>query len=189
MLTCCLVGELALLIEGLGTGDNTSIEEYVMGPANDEEVTTDKDQIKLYGAEHGQSWIAKPVTGQSMLGMVSRYGSMAHQGSMANMMDPLVTLFGSVHDKLPQTGSMRSAIFPNFGSMFNTAADDNGRQENWEVESQGEDTASDVEHDDSDDNNLRSPLLSPHAPGAVSQSNGGSMLMQSGELVNSTGNN
>lgn len=183
---------MALLIEGLGTGKNTSIEEYVIGPANDEEATTDKDQIKLYGAEQGQSWIAKPVRGQSTLGMVSRYGSMAQQGSMANMMDPLVTLFGSVHEKLPQSGSMRSAIFPNFGSMFSTAADDHVKHVNWEVESRDEDSSSDVGHDDSDDN-LRSPLLSPHAPGAekdaVPPLNGNSMLMQSGELVNSTGIN
>lgn len=191
-------GEMALLIEGLGTGNDTSIEEYMIGPTTDEEATTDKDQIKLYGAEQGQSWIAKPVTGgQSMLGMVSRNGSMAPQGSMANMMDPLVTLFGSVHEKLPQSGSMRSAIFPNFGSMFSTAAEENGRHENWEVESQGEENLSDGGHDDSDDN-LRSPLLSPHAPGAdkdaIPSSNGSilnmrhpSSLMQSGELVNSTG--
>ncbi|KAL2905974.1 Monosaccharide-sensing protein 2 [Bienertia sinuspersici] len=157
-------GEMALLVEGLGSADDTAIEEYMIGATNDEEATTDKDQIKLFGAEHGQSWIAKPVTGQSMLGMVSRQGSMAPQGSMANMMDPLVTLFGSVHEKLPQSGSMRSAMFPNFGSMFSTAHEENGRHDNWEVESRGEDYASDAGHDDSDDN-LRSPLLSPHTPG------------------------
>ncbi|XP_057542417.1 monosaccharide-sensing protein 2-like [Amaranthus tricolor] len=188
-------GEMALLVEGLGTGENTSIEEYLIGPSNDEEATADKDQIKLYSAEQGQSWIAKPVKGQSMLGMASRYGSMAQQGggSMANMMDPLVTLFGSVHEKLPQSGSMRSAIFPNFGSMFNAAADENDKHENWEDESRDEDSSSDVGRDDSDDN-LNSPLLSPHAPGAVPPSSGSTLnlrhpsnLMQSGELLNSTG--
>lgn len=194
-----VTGEMALLVEGLGSGGDTSIEEYVIGPANDEEATTDKNQIKLYGAEHGQSWVAKPVTGQSMLGMVSRYGSMVKQGSMANMMDPLVTLFGSIHEKVPQTGSMRSAIFPNFGSMFTTNGDENGKPENWEVESQGEDSSSDAANGDSDDN-LQSPLLSRNGSGmekdAVPQSNGSNLNMRhssslfqasAGELVNSAG--
>lgn len=189
-----VTGEMALLVEGLGTGGDTSIEEYVIGPANDEEATADKDQIKLYGAEQGQSWIAKPVTGgQSMLGMVSRYGSMAQQGSMANLVDPVVTLFGSVHEKLPQTGSMRSALFPNFGSMF-SAAPDHAKHENWEAESQGEDSSSEAANGDSDDN-LQTPLLSRH--GSAQEKDGmpaanGSVfnsLFQpgGGELVNSTG--
>ncbi|KAL9241507.1 hypothetical protein vseg_015614 [Gypsophila vaccaria] len=190
-----VTGEMALLVEGLGSGDDTTIEEYMIGNGNDEEATGDKDQIKLYGAEQGQSWIAKPVTGQSMLGMASRYGSMVNQGSMANMMDPLVTLFGSVHEKLPQTGSMRSALFPNFGSMFNGVADENARQDNWEVGSQDEDATSDVGHDS--DDNLKSPLLSPHASvvdknplsGSVLNMRHNSNLMHanSGDLVNSTG--
>ncbi|XP_074308694.1 monosaccharide-sensing protein 2-like [Silene latifolia] len=202
-----VTGEMALLVEGLGTGGDTTIEEYMLGPGNDEEATTDKDQIRLYGAENGQSWIAKPATGQSMLGIASRYGSMAQQGSMApqgsmaNMMDPLVTLFGSVHEKLPQSGSMRSAIFPNFGSMFNGATDENGRNENWEVESRGDgdDALSDVADGDSDDN-LKTPLLSPNASvvekdtvhpssGSILNMRRNSSLMQanSGDLANSTG--
>lgn len=190
-----VTGEMALLVEGLGTGGDTSIEEYVIGPANDEEATTDKDQIKLYGADQGQSWIAKPVAGgQSMLGMVSRYGSMAQQGSMANLMDPVVALFGSVHERLPQTGSMRSAVFPNFGSMFSAAPEHHGKHENWEAESQGDhDSASEANNGDSDDN-LQSPLLSRHGSGqekdGVPPSNGSmfnSLLQPGGELVNSTG--
>ncbi|KAH9622698.1 hypothetical protein KSS87_009676 [Heliosperma pusillum] len=194
-----VTGEMALLVEGLGTGEDTTIEEYMIGPDNDEEATIDKGQIKLYGAEQGQSWIAKPVTGQSMLGLVSRYGSMANQGSMANMMDPLVTLFGSVHEAPPQTGSMRSSIFPNFGSMFNAAGDENGRHENWEAESHGEDGSSDVDaaNGDSDDN-LKTPLLSPNASvlekdtlppssGSILNMRRNSSLMEAGEVVNSTG--
>ncbi|KAK9713405.1 hypothetical protein RND81_06G025300 [Saponaria officinalis] len=193
-----VTGEMALLVEGLGSGDDTTIEEYMIGPGNDEEATADKEQIKLYSAEQGQSWIARPVTGQSLLGMASRYGSMVHQGSMANMMDPLVTLFGSVHEKLPQSGSMRSAIFPNFGSMFNGVNDENGRQENWEVGSQDEDAASDAGRDEDDD--LKSPLLSPNAsvvekdtvhPSSVSilnmRRNSSLVNANSGDLVNSTG--
>jgi len=197
---------MALLVEGLGTGADTSIEEYVIGPANDEEVTRDKDQIMLYGAEQGQSWIAKPVTGQSMLGMASRHGaiasrhgSMAQQGSMANMMDPLVTLFGSVHEKLPQTGSMRGSFFPNFGSMFNAAAEEQGKHDHWEVRSQDEGSSSDVGDGDSDDN-LKSPLLSrgdsgvekdvmPQSGSIFMRRNSSLMQSGTGELVNSTGIN
>ncbi|KAJ6351938.1 hypothetical protein OIU76_001200 [Salix suchowensis] len=73
-------GEMALLTEGLGIGGETSIEEYIIGPADEladgQEATVDKDKIKLYGPEEGLSWVAKPVTGQSSLALVSRHGSM-----------------------------------------------------------------------------------------------------------------
>lgn len=155
-------GEMALLVEGLDVGGETSIEEYIIGPdndlADDQEHALEKDRIKLYGAEEGQSWIAKPVKGQSTLGMISRYGSISNQSM--SLMDPMVTLFGSVHERLPETGSMRSMLFPNFGSMFNVA-DNNAKNEQWDEESpkrDGEDE-SNASGDESDDN-LRSPLIS-----------------------------
>ncbi|KAK6127568.1 hypothetical protein DH2020_038686 [Rehmannia glutinosa] len=123
-------GEMALLLEGLGVGGETSIEEYVIGPDNDladnHEHAVEKDRIKLYGAEEGQSWIAKPVTGQSTL----------------------------------ETGSMRSMLFSNFGSMF-SVAENQGKNEHWDEESlqRDADNASDASGAESDDN-LRSPLLS-----------------------------
>jgi hypothetical protein len=127
---------MALLAEGLGIGGETSIEEYIIGPADEvadgQEPIVDKDKIKLYGPEEGLSWVAKPVTGQSSLALVSRQGSMVNQG--VPLMDPLVTLFGSVHEKLPETGSMRSMLFPNFGSMFSTA-EPHFRTEQWDEES------------------------------------------------------
>ncbi|XP_073295603.1 monosaccharide-sensing protein 2-like [Primulina huaijiensis] len=155
-------GEMALLVEGLDVGGETSIEEYIIGPdddlADDQELASEKDRIKLYGAEEGQSWIAKPVKGQSTLGMVSRYGSVSNQSM--SLMDPMVTLFGSVHEKLPESGSMRSMLFPNFGSMFNVA-ENNAKNEQWDEESPKRDREheSDASGDESDDN-LRSPLLS-----------------------------
>ncbi|XP_043714320.1 monosaccharide-sensing protein 2-like [Telopea speciosissima] len=163
-----VAGEMALLVEGLGVGGETSIEEYIIGPANDltdeHDPTAAKDQIKLYGPEEGLSWVARPVTGQSTLGLVSRHGSMENQS--VPLMDPLVTLFGSVHEKLPETGSMRSMLFPNFGSMFSVAEHQHGRNEPWDEESQqqrdGEDYASEAGGGDSDDN-LQSPLLSRQA--------------------------
>ncbi|KAL0368758.1 UNVERIFIED_CONTAM: Monosaccharide-sensing protein 2 [Sesamum calycinum] len=156
-------GEMALLVEGLAVGGETSIEEYIIGPADelgeDEEPSADKDHIKLYGPEEGLSWVAKPVTGQSRLSLVSRQGSLVTPS--VPLMDPLVTLFGSVHEKLPDTGSMRSMLFPNFGSMFSTAEPPIDNEE-WDEESlqrEGEGYTSEGGGADSDDN-LRSPLIS-----------------------------
>ncbi|XP_009589979.1 monosaccharide-sensing protein 2-like [Nicotiana tomentosiformis] len=151
-------GEMALLMEGLGVGGEVSIEEYIIGPDSELVDNQDeKDQIKLYGAEEGLSWIAKPVTGQSTLGLASRHGSMANQSML---MDPLVTLFGSVHEKLPEMGSMRSMLFSNVGSMFNIT-ENQEKHEQWDEESQKDDEhhMSDGSGAESDDN-LRSPLLS-----------------------------
>lgn len=149
-------GEMALLVEGLGSGGDTSVEEYIIGPDNvltdNQEHIPDKDQIKLYGAEEGLSWVAKPVMGQSTLGMVSRHGSMA-------LMDPMVTLFGSIHEKMPEMGSMRSMLFPTFGSMFNP---EHCKNDHWDEENppkDGDHHISDNSGAESDDN-LRSPLLS-----------------------------
>lgn len=152
-------GEMALLMEGLGVGGEVSIEEYIIGPDNElADHLDEKDQIKLYGAEEGLSWIAKPVSGQSTLGLVSRHGSMANQ-SMP-LMDPLVTLFGSVHEKMPEMGSMRSMLFSNVGSMFNIT-ENQGKTDQWDEESQKdeENHMSDGSGAESDDN-LRTPLLS-----------------------------
>ena len=155
---------MALLVEGLGIGSETSIEEYVIGPAGEGgngQEPTEKDKILLYGSEAGLSWVAKPVTaGQNSLGPVSRHGSIGNQ-SMP-LMDPLVTLFGSIHEKLPDTGSMRSALFPNFGSMFSSTAEPHVKNEQWDeenLEREGEDYASDAADGDFDDN-LHSPLIS-----------------------------
>lgn len=157
-----VAGELALLVEGLGVGGETSLEEYIIGPASelgeDHDPADDKDQIKLYGPDQGFSWVAKPVTGQSTIGLVSRHGSLANQ---SGIVDPLVTLFGSVHEKLPEMGSMRSMLFPHFGSMFSVGGNQ-PRNEEWDEESlvrEGGDYASDGDGAHSDDN-LQSPLIS-----------------------------
>ncbi|GAB2210421.1 hypothetical protein Droror1_Dr00015687 [Drosera rotundifolia] len=153
-------GEMALLVEGLGIGGETSIEEYIIGPADeltdDHETGGDQSKVKLYGAEEGLSWVAKP-TGQSSISLVSRHGSLAN----VPLMDPLVTLFGSVHEKLPESGSMRSMIMPNFGSMF-SQADPHAHGDHSDEESQlrhGEEYRSEHGGADSDDD-LQSPLIS-----------------------------
>ncbi|KAH6776824.1 tonoplast monosaccharide transporter2 [Perilla frutescens var. frutescens] len=182
-------GEMALLVEGLTVGGEPSIEEYVIAPADavdeDHEQSADQEHIKLYGPEEGLSWIAKPVTGgQSRLSLVSRQGSIINQS--VPLMDPLVTLFSSVHEKLPETGSMRSMLFPNFGSMFSNAQPQN-ENEDWDEESlhreDGEDYASEGGVAESDDN-LQSPLISRQA---TIMRNNGSLVQGNGEAVGSMG--
>ncbi|KAF9682083.1 hypothetical protein SADUNF_Sadunf05G0071500 [Salix dunnii] len=155
-------GELALLLEGLGVGTETTIEEYIIGPANEITGETDaKEHVKLYGPEEGVSWIAKPVTaGFSSLGMLSRNGSLANQS--VPLMDPLVTLFGSVHENMHTTGSTRSLLFPNSASMV-SVGENQGTNEHLDEEGDkdGEESYPEAYRTDSDDN-LRSPLLSHH---------------------------
>ncbi|KAJ0966776.1 hypothetical protein J5N97_023693 [Dioscorea zingiberensis] len=203
-------GEMALLVEGLGVGGETSLEEYIIGPANeladDQEAGDEKDKILLYGPEEGLSWVAKPVTGQSILGsalgLASQHGSVANQSTLV---DPLVTLFGSVHEKLPEMGSMRSTLFPNFGSMF-SMAEHQSKTDQWDEESaqrEGEDYTSDGQGGDDSDDNLHTPLLSrqttslegkdmipPHASHGSSLSirrNSSLMHGNGGEAVSSMG--
>ncbi|CAN1163074.1 Monosaccharide-sensing protein 2 [Linum perenne] len=196
-------GELALLVEGLGLGGETSIEDYVIGPGDEAaDSEAENDKIRLYGPEQGQSWVAKPAARrQSSLALASRQGSMASHS--VTLMDPLVTLFGSVHEKLPESGSMRSMIFPTFGSMFSTA-DAVTKHDHWDEESQhgeGEDDRSEAGGADSDDD-LHSPLISRQTtsagekdmvhPAAAHGSNlgirhGSSLFQGHGETVGSTG--
>jgi len=158
---------MALLVEGLGVGGDTAIEEYIIGPANEfsnaEDPSATKEQIKLYGTAEGLSWIAKPVTGQSSIGLVSRKGSMTNP---SGLVDPLVKLFGSVHEKLTETGSMRgSTLFPHFGSMFSVGGNQL-RNEDWDEESvarEGDDYDSEAAAADDSDDNLQSPLISRQA--------------------------
>lgn len=187
---------MALLVEGLGVSADTSIEEYIIGPVNEhldeQDPTAEKDTIMLYGPE-GLSWVAQPVTGQSLLG--SALGLISRQGSIVNpsipLMDPLVTLFGSVHERLPEMGSMRSTLFPNFGSMFSVAEHHHRTEESDEEQGlpEGDDYTSDGAGGDSDDN-LHSPLLSRHGTGMGGKdTRHNSNLMQgnAGEAVSSMG--
>lgn len=194
-------GEMALLVEGLAVGGEASLEEYIIGPANDQmddqDISNEKDQIKLYGTEQGLSWVARPISGQSAVGLVSQHGSMASQNK--SLIDPLVTLFGSVHEKLPEGGSMRSMLFPHFGSMFSVGGNQ-PRNEEWDVESaarDGEEYQSDAGAGDSDDN-LQSPLISrqdtsldrdlvPPARGSAFSMRHGSLVQGAGEAAGSMG--
>ncbi|XBJ17220.1 monosaccharide-sensing protein 2-like [Triticum dicoccoides] len=199
-------GEMALLVEGLGVGKDTHFEEYIIGPDDelaDDGLAPDEEKLKLYGAEEGVSWIARPVRGGgqsalgSALGLMSRHGSMVSQGK--SLVDPLVTLFGSVHEKMPEVmGSMRSTLFPNFGSMFSVAEQQQAKAD-WDAESHrdDEDYASDHGADDIEDS-LNSPLISRQATsvegkeiaaphGSIMGGVGRSSSMQGGEAVSSMG--
>ncbi|KAI5017785.1 monosaccharide-sensing protein 2-like [Hordeum vulgare subsp. vulgare] len=199
-------GEMALLVEGLGVGKDTHFEEYIIGPDDelaDDGLAPDQEKLKLYGAEEGVSWIARPVRGGgqsalgSALGLMSRHGSMVSQGK--SLVDPLVTLFGSVHEKMPEVmGSMRSTLFPNFGSMFSVAEQQQAKAD-WDAESHrdDEDYASDHGADDIEDN-LNSPLISRQATsvegkeiaaphGSIMGGVERSSSMQGGDAVSSMG--
>ncbi|KAG8369300.1 hypothetical protein BUALT_Bualt15G0137000 [Buddleja alternifolia] len=194
-------GEMALLVEGLAVGGEATIEEYIICPADELDEDQEPDYIKLYGPEEGLSWVAKPVTGQSRLSLVSRQGTMVNQS--IPLMDPLVTLFGSVYEKLPETGSMRSMLFPHFGSMFSNAEPDI-RNEEWDEESlqrEGEGYISEGSGGGDSDDNLQSPLISrqttsiekemvaPQSHGSILTMRRRSSLMQGndGETVGSMG--
>nr|AGT16371.1 hexose transporter [Saccharum hybrid cultivar R570] len=96
-----VAGEMALLVEGLGTAGDTAIEEYIVGPPGPADENA--NATLLYGPERGMSWVAQPLplgAQGSMLGSAIGLGS--RQGSMLDhLKDPVVALLGSVHDLKP----------------------------------------------------------------------------------------
>lgn len=156
-----------MLVEGLGVGYQTSVEEYIIGPANalsDDHETIKEDEIRLYGPEGEVSWVAKPVKDQSLLAAVSSQGSPPSPG--LSLVDPLVTLFGSIHDKpLSETGSL--TLFSNMGSMLSTEPQ-NGKQEDYRIFESLKDDDQDLTVSvvtDSDNEELHKPFLSREATG------------------------
>lgn len=159
---------MALLVEGLEVGGDTFIEEYIIGPAiepaDDHVADGDREQIILFGPEEGQSWIARPSKGPSMLGSVlsigSRHGSMVNQN--VHLTDPIVTLFGSVHENISLAGgSMRRIVSSKFDSMI-SITDQHPKTEQWDEENlhrDDEEYATDGAASDYG-NNVHSPLLS-----------------------------
>ncbi|OIW09612.1 hypothetical protein TanjilG_28211 [Lupinus angustifolius] len=122
-------GELALLLEGLNPGgEATTIEEYIVAPASEliSNQELGKDCIKLHGPNsQGVSMVAQPImTGKGSIfrGLLtmSRQGSVASSAS-ASFKDPIVNLFGSVHENvniiLDSVGSAsRGFLIPNVTS-------------------------------------------------------------------------
>ncbi|PAN09135.1 hypothetical protein PAHAL_1G461200 [Panicum hallii] len=153
-----VAGEMALLVEGLGTAGDTAIEEYIVGPPPPQhaEEADGGDRVTLYGPERGMSWVAQPLPlgagGQgSMLGSAIGLGS--RQGSVLDhLRDPVVALLGSVHDLKPTPAAAPegSMLFSNLGSMlsFHDKA-----PVDWDEENGG------GEQLVSDDDDVRAPLL------------------------------
>ncbi|CAL4966260.1 unnamed protein product [Urochloa decumbens] len=172
-------GEMALLVEGLGSGGDTVIEEYVLGPSDQSAagpgdadlVDQQQQQVTLYGPEQGLSWVAQQVQQGSVLGSALELAA-SRQGSMYEQLkDPVVTLLGSVHDKMPAAGdggagssARASTLFPNLGSMLSVAE----RPGDWDEENamppDGDDEEEEEDEEEylSDDDQLQSAPL--HAP-------------------------
>ncbi|KAM2194277.1 hypothetical protein ACFX1R_028438 [Malus domestica] len=161
-------GELASLVEGLRTGKETSLEEFIISAPN---VLTENqgNQIRLYGPEKGLSYIAKPATGVSF---ISHHGSALNQS--IPLVDPLVTLFSSVHEKMSNRGSKGSMLYPNLGSILN-AGEYHNKNAHWDIESQtdGEDHESEASGAYCDES-LRSPLISCQTTSMGTPRSGGS---------------
>ncbi|CAM6010225.1 unnamed protein product [Sphagnum balticum] len=91
-----VTGELALLVEGLGVGGETQLEEWLLKPADrvledDEESVIEEGQIKLFGPDES-SWLATPIADESgSHSLLSRHAS-THT---LPLIDPMVTLLGS----------------------------------------------------------------------------------------------
>ncbi|TVU27580.1 hypothetical protein EJB05_19071, partial [Eragrostis curvula] len=162
-------GEMALLVEGLGTGGDTAIEEYIVGPPAAED---DDSKVTLYyGPERGASWVAQPVplgAQRSSMLMGSAIGLAAsRQGSMLDhLRDPVVALLGSVHDltKPNATEGGGSMFFSNIGGSMLSFHDSKAQPMDWDEENVAEDEGLLSDHDDDkkeeeDDDGLRSPLL------------------------------
>ncbi|XP_039787397.1 monosaccharide-sensing protein 2-like, partial [Panicum virgatum] len=163
-----VAGEMALLVEGLGTAGDTAIEEYIVGPAADHEEADGR--VTLYGPERGMSWVAQPLPlgagGQgSMLGSAIGLGS--RQGSVLDhLRDPVVALLGSVHDLKPAAAPEGSMFFSksNLGSML-SFHDTAPPVVDWDEEKDGgEQLAA------SDDEGVRAPLLDGRGLGRLSSS-------------------
>ena len=162
-------GEMALLVEGLGVGEDPVLEEYIIQPADafgDSVGVGDRlggSHIKLFTPEDGNAWIAKPIS--SVPGsqrFLSRPGSLMQQGtprlSSVPFMDPMVPLMGSFRGNFPEYlqgfGSTQSHV--EGGHQFDEFNDDE------EIGEKQHDTIDDYTEDD-EDGGLTSPFLSTNS--------------------------
>ncbi|KAH7287702.1 hypothetical protein KP509_32G070000 [Ceratopteris richardii] len=165
-------GEMALLVEGLGVGEDLTLEEYIIQPAgfmgDNASVVDNEDDthIRLFAPEDGTEWIAKPlssITGSQ--GFLSRPPSIFQQGTprlgSMSLMDPMVTLMGSfkgtVADHQNIFGSMYSPVQ---NHQFEAFTDEKDDEENVQRHTE----VSGYFSEDADgDGALTSPLLSRHS--------------------------
>eukprot|EP00249_Psilotum_nudum_P019537 c27303_g1_i1 orf=364-2727(+) len=170
-----VLGEMALLVEGLAVGEKPSLEEYIMQPVQkiEEGATISEDgQIKIFDPDVGLSWIAKPLSSVTVSqGFLSRRGSMELQGTpriqSIPLMDPMVSLIGSLRsstfEHLPELGSLHNDVLE---ESYEPVPD--GGNDHWDDEESVRrvHTVNGYHSDDEVagelDENLESPLLSRH---------------------------
>lgn len=120
-----VVDDLALLVEGLGTGQDVTIEEYVVEHADavpsNEQQKQDGEKIHLYGLE--EEWIAKPASCVEPA-PVNSY----------RLIDPTVTLIESFQH-IP--------VFENMDQI-----DEAHESTQWDVENQEHEDQTESEEDD-----------------------------------------
>ncbi|KAJ7299293.1 hypothetical protein O6H91_04G116200 [Diphasiastrum complanatum] len=89
--------ELALLVEGLGVGARTTLEEWLLEPADiveQNELPKDERQIKIFNPDEGISGVARSFTDQiGIQGIPTRRDTA--ECLRDTFMDPVVTLLGS----------------------------------------------------------------------------------------------
>ncbi|KAJ7533512.1 hypothetical protein O6H91_13G052800 [Diphasiastrum complanatum] len=117
--------ELALLVEGLGVGASTSLEEWLLQPAEpveQDELLKDGNQITIYEPNEGISWVARSYADETdMQGMLTRRDTA--ESLKLPFVDPVVTLFGSFRNAQEHI----SEHYPEFPQ--------DGKDEHWDEES------------------------------------------------------
>ncbi|XP_024530907.1 monosaccharide-sensing protein 2 [Selaginella moellendorffii] len=165
-----VTAELALLVEGLNIGE-TTLEEWQLKPV---ELGGSTASLKL-GSFRGNSkmmqegnvsWIATSATGGGG-GFLSRRASM-----VSSLRDPVVTLFGSMHNSTHDHLPVVPAVFGTFRSTHDHLPEpqtelmhDNWDQDEGPKTPQGNGYQSDDGMVGNLDENLSTPLLNPARSG------------------------
>lgn len=144
--------EMALLVEGLGVGGETQLEEWLLRPEkmeNDDEEGSviEEGQIKLFGPDD-TTWVATQITDESgSLARLSRTANMDNRTSQ--YIDPVVTMLGSLQSS------------NNFPLFSHDVPFEDERADQWDEEAQTPRHADDGYHSDTGlgDDNLEAPLL------------------------------
>ncbi len=151
-----------MLVEGLGVGGETQLEEWLLKPADrvlddDEESVIEEGQIKLFGPEES-SWFATPITDES-----GSHALLSHHDSGHPLVDPMVALLGSFQTPFDYNLTSRDV-----------ATEDAQKIEQWDDESQTPRHGDSGFYSDNDlgmvgdfDETLDAPLLSGNKYGSA----------------------
>ncbi|XP_027165790.1 monosaccharide-sensing protein 2-like [Coffea eugenioides] len=133
-----VAGEMTLLVGDHGNGIETSIEQYMVPPAD--ELTknwvsgAEKEQLMSYGPEEGTSQVAEHNTKQGILTLVDQEGSSEYQN--ISLVEPLLTHSDIVVKKLPFAGSKGSLCHSYVGKVIDVAGNQ-PRNKQWDEEGLG----------------------------------------------------